>query len=117
MTSGEDMWLAILAMAIVTWLLRALPFLVNRHKPGREGQPLREISPVFAALGPSLLGAITIITLIPGIRQTFAAGWHGVFCYVAGIVSTLAFLRLTSNAGVAVIAGVGVYALALALMA
>lgn len=108
----DTQWLAVFAMALVTWLLRAIPFFVNHKKPGREGQ-LRDISPVFAALGPSLLGAITIITLIPGIRQALTTGHHETICYLTGIGCTLACLRLTRNAGVAVVAGVGMYALAL----
>jgi len=109
MTMPYDLaWLAVIVMGVVTWLLRSLPFMLNKWT--RTEDKTEQGSPVFSALGPSLLSAIMIVTLIPGIQQAMAAGHGRALCYCTGILITSCALRITRNPGVAVIVGVVSYA-------
>ncbi|MGE9553765.1 AzlD domain-containing protein [Erwinia amylovora] len=104
----DQAWLAVFAMGVVTWLLRSLPFMLNKR--ARSDDKAEQGSPVFSALGPSLLSAIMIVTLIPGIQQAMAVGYGRALCYGMGILMTLGALRVSRNPGVAVIVGVAIYA-------
>lgn len=98
--------IAIGAMAVVTFTLRLLPFLLPDDHP-----ILRYFSgqtPTLNALGPSLLGGLTAITLIPDLAATMSIS--AVAVYGLGLLATLATLIKTRNIGVATIAGVIVYA-------
>ncbi|MFC0140430.1 AzlD domain-containing protein [Erwinia mallotivora] len=103
----DQAWVAIIAMGMVTWLLRSLPFMLNKRV--QADKKADQNSPVFSALGPSLLAAIMIVTLIPDVQQAMASGYGRVMCYGMGIVITLAALRFTRNPGIAVIVGVAMY--------
>lgn len=104
----EQAWTGVIAMGFVTWLLRSMPFVLNNRIHARDDK-VGQGSPVFAALGPSLLAAIMIVTLIPGIQQAMAVGYGRVLCYGSGILMTQVVLRVTRNPGFAVIAGVTIY--------
>jgi branched-subunit amino acid transport protein len=98
--------IAVLVMAAVTLTLRVLPFLLPRDHP-----ILRYFSgstPTLDALGPSLLGGLTAVTLIPDLASTTSLAETVV--YGCGILATLAALVKSKNIGVATIAGVIVYA-------
>ncbi|MCX8959535.1 AzlD domain-containing protein [Erwinia psidii] len=108
----DEGWMAVIAMGVVTWLLRSLPFMLNKRVRADDNRADHG-SPVFAALGPSLLAAIMIVTLIPGMQQAMSIGYGRTLCYVAGILMTLGALRVTKNPGIAVIVGVGIYGMGL----
>lgn len=108
MTLPSDLaWLAVIGMALITYLTRALPFAVKKAQPSER----ENSSPALAALGPSLLAAIAVVTVIPGLREAMHTGYAAQLSYLLGVAATLVALRLTRNAGLAVMAGVGAYAL------
>ncbi|AXF78131.1 AzlD domain-containing protein [Erwinia tracheiphila] len=106
--SSEQMWIAVMAMGGIIWLLRCLPFMFNKSKCKTEDTAGHK-STIFKALGPSLLAAIMVVTLIPGIQRAVTGGYGRMLCYGAGIVITMVVLRVTRNPGVAVICGVAIY--------
>ncbi|MCL2894941.1 AzlD domain-containing protein [Brenneria tiliae] len=109
MLSSDLAWIAVIGMALITYLTRALPFAIRKKSKANTGE--RENgSPVLAALGPSLLAAITVVTVIPGLRDAIESGISSQLSYLVGVVTTLLILRLSNNSGVAVISGVGAYA-------
>ncbi|TKI02347.1 AzlD domain-containing protein [Martelella alba] len=106
--SSDLAWLAVILMALITYLTRAVPFAIKKIKTN-TGEREND-SPVLSALGPSLLAAITVVTVIPGLRDAAEAGFSSQLSYFVGAASTLLILKLSNNAGVAVISGVCVYA-------
>ena len=113
-TNGLEFWGAVIAMAVITYLTRALPFMLSersrllRHL-SREGSAL-------AALGPSLLAGIAAAVIVPDL---LAAGDQAanIGPYVGGLVVTAVAVRLVSNAGVAVLLCMAGYGVLLALAA
>lgn len=98
--------LAILVMAAITLTLRVLPFLLPE-----DHRILRYFSsntPTLDALGPSLLGGLTAVTLIPDL--TGASSISELAVYAASLIVTLAVLLKTRNIGIAIIIGVFVFA-------
>ncbi|GEO79959.1 AzlD domain-containing protein [Pararhodospirillum oryzae] len=98
--------LAIVVIGLATYLTRVLPFLLGRHARhlsawmGPEGP--------FAALGPSLIAALAALTWTPlGARALEGEAAAPLLTALAATVAMLAWRR---DAGLAVVAGVVVYA-------
>lgn len=110
--NGLEFWGAVIAMAVITYLTRSLPFMLSersrllRHL-SREGSAL-------AALGPSLLAGIAAAVIVPDL---LGAGDNAaqIAPYVGGLVVTGVAARLVSNTGVAVLLGMAGYGILLAL--
>ncbi|AZY48398.1 AzlD domain-containing protein [Bordetella avium] len=105
MTSGLDFWVAVLAMAAVTYLSRGLPFMLPpRHRLLRK---LAQEDSALSALGPALLAAIAAAVIVPDLwgEQRVAQ----IAPYLAGMAVTALAARLSGNSGLAVIAGLLAY--------
>src|SRR5690606_9265617 len=109
--SGQlEFWGAVIAMAAITYLTRALPFLLSSRN--RLMRRLTEGSSM-AALGPALLAGIAGAVIVPDmLALQGGAEW---LPYAGGLLATALAARRLGNAGLAVIAGVGVYGAFLAL--
>lgn len=105
MKGGLDFWAAVLAMAVITYLTRGLPFMLSSRN--RLLRKLSEEGSALSALGPALLAAIAAAVIVPDLwgGQRVAA----LLPYLAGLA-----VRLSGNSGVAVIAGLIVYGAMLA---
>ncbi|OZI21884.1 branched-chain amino acid transporter AzlD family protein 2 [Bordetella genomosp. 7] len=109
--SGQlEFWGAVIAMAAITYLTRALPFLLSSRS--RLMRRLTEGSSM-AALGPALLAGIAGAVIVPDmLALQGGAEW---LPYAGGLLATALAARRLGNAGLAVIAGVVVYGALLAL--
>ena len=113
-TDGLGFWGAVVAMAVITYLTRALPFMLSarsrllRHL-SREGSAL-------AALGPSLLAGIAAAVIVPDLIEAGDQAAR-IGPYAGGLVMTAVAARLVSNTGVAVLLGMAGYGVLLALAA
>ncbi|WP_413740339.1 AzlD domain-containing protein [Sodalis sp. RH14] len=107
MLSFDKAWLAIAGMALITYFTRAMPFLFRKVK-AKLSEP-DKYSSMAAALGPSLLAAITVVTILPGLQNAINTGSTPLLSYLVGIVITIFVLRIFHNAGLAVMSGVGIY--------
>ncbi|OZI45673.1 branched-chain amino acid transporter AzlD family protein 2 [Bordetella genomosp. 5] len=112
MSSGLEFWVAVLAMAVITFMTRALPFMLSsRHwllkRLSQDGSRL-------AVLGPALLAAIAAAVIVPDLwgEQQVAQ----VAPYVGGLIVTALAARITGNTGLAVIIGLAGYGGLLAVM-
>ncbi|MBO1113369.1 AzlD domain-containing protein [Bordetella petrii] len=108
--SGLEFWVAVIAMAVITYLTRALPFLLSARS--RLLRRMAEGSSL-AALGPALLAGIAAAVIVPDIMAL--RGLPQWLPYAGGLLATALAARRLGNAGVAVIAGVAVYGVLLAL--
>ncbi|AKQ54836.1 AzlD domain-containing protein [Bordetella hinzii] len=110
MKGGLDFWAAVLAMAVITYLTRGLPFMLSSRN--RLLRKLSEEGSALSALGPALLAAIAAAVIVPDLwgGQRVAA----LLPYLAGLAVTALAVRLSGNSGVAVIAGLIVYGAMLA---
>lgn len=109
MLSPDQIWLAIACMTAVTYGVRVLPFILGEsRKEARQGEKER---PILVALGPSLLVAIMVVTILPGVHKAVNQGITAELSYLFGIAATLLALKLSKNAGLAVLVGVAVNAL------
>ncbi len=102
-----EFWLAIAVMALVTWLSRALPFLLMR-KSSVFG---RLASGRFVILGPALLVAMTVVVVYSDLQH--AAGPEPVLTYLCGLLAAGVCVKLTRNPGYAVLAGMAAYGISL----
>lgn len=100
--SGElGFWGAVIAMAVITYLTRALPFLLSARS--RLLRRLAEGSSM-AALGPALLAGIAAAVIVPDVvALKDLSQW---LPYAGGMLTTALAARRLRNTGVAVIAGV-----------
>lgn len=112
---GLGFWGAVIAMAVITYLTRALPFMLSERsrllrRLSREGSAL-------AALGPSLLAGIAAAVIVPDVLDVLDAGAQAarIAPYVGGLVVTGVAARMVSNTGVAVLLGMAGYGVLLAL--
>jgi len=99
-----DMWVAIIAMAVITYLTRALPFLLSSRS--RWLRRLSEGSSLVA-LGPALLVGIATAVIVPDVMAL--SGVSQYLPYAGGLLATALSARRLGNAGLAVIVGVVVY--------
>jgi len=111
MTGGLAFWVAVAAMAAITYLTRALPFILSARsrlleRLSREGSAL-------AVLGPALLAGIAAAVIVPDLLP---AGAGRPLPYLGGLAVTACAVRRWSNTGAAVLLGVAGYALLRALL-
>ncbi|WP_455809738.1 AzlD domain-containing protein [Pseudomonas koreensis] len=106
----NEAWVAIIAMGLVTFVTRALPFLFKRNLV--EGKSPNKKSPLNA-LGPSLLTAIAVVAIMPDLQHAAVEGAQQFMSYLVSLLATLAVLRFSKSAGLALIVGVACYALSL----
>jgi branched-subunit amino acid transport protein len=59
-----EFWAAVIAMAVITYLTRSLPFLLSRRRQPQPGATGRSM---FVALGPALLAGIATAVIVPDI--------------------------------------------------
>lgn len=112
MSLAGNFWIAVFVMMVLTYLTRALPFLLPENIPLLRR--LADKDSRFSALGPSLIAAIAGKIVVSDILKAVQGG-HGLIdlsIYALGLAATLLALRLVRNAGFAVIAGMVVYGLA-----
>lgn len=107
--AGLDFWAAVIAMAVITYLTRALPFLLSARS--RLQRRLAEGSSL-AALGPALLAGIAAAVIVPDLMALRGAA--EVAPYAGGLLTTALAARRLGNAGAAVIVGVAVYGVLMA---
>ncbi len=109
MSDDLEFWVAVLAMAAITYLTRGLPFLLSPRN--RLLRKLSEEGSALSALGPALLAAIAAAVIVPdlwGAQQVAELG-----PYLAGLAATAVLARWAGNSGVAVIGGLAAYGAAL----
>lgn len=106
----NEFWLAIAVIALVTWLTRATPFLLMR-KSNTFG---RLTSERFVILGPALLVSMTVVVIYSDLQQ--AAGFGPVLAYLCGLIGAGACVKLTRNAGFAVLVGMAAYGVAVMIL-
>ncbi|CCN19838.1 putative membrane protein [Bordetella bronchiseptica MO211] len=119
--TGESIgfWAAVAAMAVITYLTRALPFMLSTRS--RLLRRLSEEGSALAALGPSLLAGIAAAVIVPDLVGAQAVDGRGAQAvdgrgaYIGGLVVTAVAARLVGNSGAAVILGLAGYGLLLAL--
>ncbi|MVW70827.1 AzlD domain-containing protein [Bordetella sp. 15P40C-2] len=104
--SGDtlEFWAAVMAMAVITYLTRSLPFLLSRRRQPRPGAAGRSM---FTALGPALLAGIATAVIVPDILALETRG--EILPYAGGLLATAVGVKRLGNAGFAVILGVIVY--------
>ncbi len=106
----NEAWVAIIAMGAVTFATRSLPFVFKRNFV--EGKSPGKKTPLNA-LGPSLLAAIAVVAIMPDLRDAAVDGVQPFASYLVSLLATLAVLRLSKSAGLALMIGVACYALCL----
>ncbi len=113
-TDGLGFWVAVFAMAVITYLTRALPFMLSERN--RWLRRLSQEGSALAALGPSLLAGIAAAVIVPDL---ISAGTNAnqIAPYVGGLVVTAVAARSVKNTGVAVLLGMAGYGLLLMLIA
>ena len=92
-----------MAMALITWLTRALPFLGGRRQLKKFSEPDTPLS----VLGPSLLAAICIAVIFPDLLR--AVDNAVALPYVLGLLTTILIASFVKNTGTAVLAGITAY--------
>ncbi|OZI71060.1 AzlD domain-containing protein [Bordetella genomosp. 12] len=105
MSGGLAFWVAVMAMAVITYLTRSLPFMLPPRN--RLLRKLAEEGSALSALGPALLAAIAAAVIVPDLWAEQRAA--DLAPYLAGLAATALTARLAGNSGVAVIAGLLVY--------
>lgn len=109
MSDQLEFWVAVLAMGVITYLTRSLPFLLSPRN--RLLRKLSEQGSGLSALGPALLAAIAAAVIVPdlwGQQQVAQLG-----PYLLGLAATALLARWAGNSGVAVIGGLAAYGVAL----
>ena len=108
MNSGMDfdVWVALLACALGTYLLRALPLVwMQRHLVQRKAKNTLESMPTWlSVLGPLMIAAMFGVSLVPG--KVSLTSW---LATALGAVVTLLVWRWTRSLGWPVFAGVASY--------
>ncbi len=105
-----EMYAAIVAMAILTYATRAVPFLLMQKSKWLS----RLGSGRFAILGPALLVSTTAVVIFSEINKAPSA-WH-IGAYVVAVLVVGVFLKLTKNIGIAMLLGILAYGLGLYLI-
>lgn len=108
MNSGMDsgVWAALIACALGTFLLRALPLVwMQRHLVQRKAKNTLDAMPTWlSVLGPLMIAAMFGVSLVPG--EVSPASW---LATALGVLVTLVVWRWTRSLGWPVFAGVSVY--------
>jgi len=111
MTAELEFWAAVAAMGAITYLTRALPFLLSARS--RLLEALSREGSALAVLGPALLAGIAAAVIVPDLLPE-GAGRPA--AYLGGLAITVFAARRWSNTGAAVLLGVAGYALLRALL-
>ena len=104
----DDLWWALAACALGTFLLRALPMLwMKRHLPRRQAASAEAPMPIWlTVLAPTMIAAMLGVSLIPA--QPDLSAWLATAC---GSLMTLLVWRRTHSLGWPVCAGVLMFGL------
>ena len=104
----KSLWLLMLACALGTFLLRALPLIwMRRHLLRRSTSNNSEAMPVWlTVLAPTMIAAMFGVSLVP--VQTGTAPW---LATILGGLCTILVWRRTRSLGWPVCIGVAVYGL------
>ncbi|MBI3285477.1 MAG: AzlD domain-containing protein [Burkholderiales bacterium] len=101
--SMENIWLAIILMAGLTYMTRSLPFLLEGRS--RAFDRLTESDSPLSTLGPCLLMAIAAATILPTLAANLNAGGFQILPTAAGLLGTMLAMKLWCNVGLAVLVG------------
>lgn len=103
---SSALWLAVLASALGTLLLRLLPLLWMRRRLSRLDDPegAGALPQWLSILGPLMIAAVLGVSLVP--RHSDAGSW---LATAAGVLVTLAVWRRVRSLGWPVAAGVATY--------
>ena len=106
----SQLWIALLATALGTFLMRALPLLwMRRHLVRKQASNSLDAMPTWlTVLGPLMIAAMFGVSLVPA-SETRAA-W---LATVIGVLATYLVWKKTNSLGWPVFAGVAVYGLAI----
>ncbi|GED21531.1 AzlD domain-containing protein [Halomonas halmophila] len=110
---SDTLWLAVLACAIGTYLIRLLPLLWMRRRLKRlDGNDSVEAMPQWLSiLGPMMIAALFGVSLVP--RQPDTTAW---LATLLGVIATLIVWYRLRSLGWPIIAGVGTYGSVILLM-
>ncbi|WP_288130131.1 AzlD domain-containing protein [Microbulbifer sp.] len=102
----SKLWIALLATAIGTLLMRALPLLwMQRHLVRKQASNTLDATPTWlTVLGPLMIAAMFGVSLVPSTVST--AAWAAT---AIGVLSTYLVWKGTNSLGWPVFAGVAVY--------
>lgn len=101
---GGQLWAAILAIAVLTYLSRALPLAIRSLQSLGQDDGLGRFLQV---LGSALLAALAAVTLVPGIVDAVVSAQTSIYL-VSVVVTALAALKWR-EAGLAMIAGIATF--------
>ncbi|MBB3141932.1 AzlD domain-containing protein [Halomonas organivorans] len=103
---SSALWLAVLASAIGTLLMRLIPLLwMQRRLERLDGEDGVEAMPRWLALlGPMMIAAVLGVSLVP--RHADATAW---LATLVGVLATLAMWYYKRSLGWPVVAGVATY--------
>ena len=109
--SVNNVWLAIVLMGTATYLARSLPFWLSGNS--QAFNRLTEPDSPLASLGPCLLVSMMASTILPLLLANGQAGGWRLLPTMAGLAATLLVMKFWQNVGLAVVAGMVLYALGL----
>ncbi|MGJ8516395.1 AzlD domain-containing protein [Carnimonas bestiolae] len=104
--SFSDTAPAILMMAAITYLFRLLPLLMRKQTNELFGERLNN---ALSALGPSLLVAIAVTTVVPDLMEKAQQSPSQLLLYVLGLAAVLLIHRLINNVGVTILLAMLLY--------
>ncbi|SFU64989.1 AzlD domain-containing protein [Halomonas korlensis] len=110
---SSALWLAVIASALGTLLMRLLPLLwMQRHLKRLGDDDLEAMPQWLGLLGPLMITAVFGVSLVP--TRTDAISW---IATLVGLLATLVVWRRTRTLGWPVAAGVAAYGAAVMLVA
>lgn len=99
------LWIAMLAAALGTLLMRLLPMLwMQRHLARRQDNSIEAMPAWLSVLGPSMIAAMFGVSLVPA--SLTLSSWLATAC---GVLLTLYVWHRTRSLGWPVFAGVAMY--------
>lgn len=103
---SSALWLAVLAAALGTLLMRLVPLLwMQRRLSKLDGKPGADAMPQWLAiLGPMMVAAVLGVSLVP--KTTDVTSW---LATAIGVLATLAVWYRLRSLGWPVVAGVAAY--------
>ncbi|WIX33976.1 AzlD domain-containing protein [Salinicola sp. JS01] len=108
-----ELWIALLAGALGTYLIRLLPLLwmQRRLRHSRERAGTESMPAWLGVLGPMMIAAVLGVSLVP--RTLDSSGWYATGL---GLLATLLVWRRTRSLGLPVVAGVASFAAVILLL-
>lgn len=103
---GTELWLAVIATAVGTLMMRILPLLwMQHHLLRRNNENAIESMPTWLnVLGPTMIAAMCGVSLVP---TSFSAGSG--LATISGVIATTLVWQRTRSLGWPVFAGVLIY--------